>query len=118
MKKMLKLNFIMCALMLVACSGNASNKEKAEESRGVNAEGMILEDNEKEEVIEEALPFSGDEVREHVVLDYGNRTVRSDADKSIILKQSLVLGIKFMTDEEQTEVFYHHVQEGLLPICL
>ena len=44
MKKMLKLNFIMCALMLVACSGNASNKEKAEESRGVNAEGMILEE--------------------------------------------------------------------------
>ena len=86
MKKMLKLNFIMCALMLVACSGNASNKEKAEESRGVNAEGMILEDNEKEEVIEEALPFSGDEVREHVVLDYGNRTVRSDADESISMK--------------------------------
>ena len=80
----------MCALMLVACSGNASNKEKAEESRGVNAEGMILEDNEKEEVIEEALPFSGDEVREHVVLDYGNRTVRSDADESISMKHLIL----------------------------
>lgn len=71
---------ITAVLALLACSGSASNKEKAE--KAVDVEGNVVEVK-AEQAAEKALPYSDDSVREHVVMDYGNRTIRTDADETI-----------------------------------
>ena len=71
---------ITAVLVLLACSGSASNKEKAE--KAVDVEGNVVE-VQAEQAAVMALPYSDESVREHVVMDYGNRTIRTDADKTI-----------------------------------
>ena len=70
---------ITAVLVLLACSGSASNKEKAE--KAVDVEGNVVE-VQAEQAAVMALPYSDESVREHVVMDYGNRTIRTDADSS------------------------------------
>ena len=71
---------ITAVLVLLACSGSASNKEKAE--KAVDVEGNVVE-VQAEQAAVMALPYSDESVREHVVMNYGNRTIRTDADKTI-----------------------------------
>ena len=73
-------------LPLLACVVSCGNKTDGK-SEGdtasvsyIDAEGQAQAHNSASTV--EGLPYSGDAIREHVVLDYGNRTVRTDADKS------------------------------------
>ena len=73
-------------LPLLACVVSCGNKTDGK-SEGdtasvsyIDAEGQAQSHNSASTV--EGLPYSGDAIREHVVLDYGNRTVRTDADKS------------------------------------
>ena len=56
-----KIIFITAATFMLACSGASGQKQN---------------DYEK-------LPFTGDNVREHVVNDHGKRAIRADADKTI-----------------------------------
>lgn len=80
--------YLTAALVLMACGGSASNKEQVEhfvDVAGAETEGGDMgvatgDDNQKAPV----LPYT-DGVREHVVLDYGNRTIRTDADTSVSL---------------------------------
>ena len=73
-------------LPLLACVVSCGNKTDGK-SEGdtasvsyIDAEGQAQSHNSASTV--EGLAYSGDAIREHVVLDYGNRTVRTDADKS------------------------------------
>ena len=77
---------ITAVLVLLACRGSASNKEKAE--KAVDVEGNVVE-VQAEQAAVMALPYSDESVREHVVMDYGNRTIRTDADKTISEPQLL-----------------------------
>ncbi len=69
--------------LAVSCSGEKSGG-------GSEADSTQVTLNEKGEVVEggkaagiEALPFSGADIREHVVLDFGKRTLRTDPDESL-----------------------------------
>lgn len=61
-----KLSLLTVALLLMACGGKATGKQ----------------DGAKEQPSTEAAP-SNDSIREHVVLDFGNRTIRTTPDESI-----------------------------------
>lgn len=77
-----KITITTALLAMMACSGSASNKEAKAGQQAVDADGVVVEVTD-EKAAAEALPFSSDDVREHVVLDFGNRTVRTDADEAI-----------------------------------
>lgn len=64
---------------LVACGGE---KPKSDEVSSVDANGNAVEAG-SEEAVAEGLPFSGEDIKEHVVLDFGNRAIRTDADATI-----------------------------------
>lgn len=65
-KQYQRLSLLTIALCLMACGGKATSKQ----------------DSPKEQPSEVAAS-SNDSIREHVVLDFGNRTIRTSADESI-----------------------------------
>ena len=71
--------YLTAALVLMACGGSASNKEQVEHF--VDVEGNVVEEG-APEAVSPVLPYTND-VREHVVMDFGNRTIRTDADESV-----------------------------------
>ena len=77
------LAYITTVVALMACGNSASGKDGANGgSAAVDAEGQVVEAS-SPRAAAETLPYSGDEIREHVVMDYGKRAVRSDADETI-----------------------------------
>ena len=76
---MKKIFVLLSLAALVACGGE---KAKSDEVVSVDANGNTVEAD-SESAVAEGLPFSGEEVKEHVVLDFGNRAIRTDADASI-----------------------------------
>ena len=71
--------YLTAAFALMACGGSASNREQVEHF--VDVEGNVVEKG-APGAISEVLPYT-DDVCERVVLDYGNRTIRTDADESV-----------------------------------
>lgn len=78
--------FLSIALACMACGSSASNKDGQVE-HFVDGEGMEAEPG-SEKVVAQSLPYT-DDVKEHVVLDYGNRTIRTDVDETISLKDEM-----------------------------
>ena len=76
---MKKIFVLLSLAALVACGGE---KAKSDEVASVDANGNTGEAD-SESAVAEGLPFSGEEVKERVVLDFGNRAIRTDADASI-----------------------------------
>ena len=76
---------IAALLAMMACGGSASNNGQESSPKAVDANGVVVDEDDVK-AVSEALPYSSDDIREHVVLDYGNRTVRTDADESINFK--------------------------------
>lgn len=76
------LAYITTALALIACGGSASGKDHAADSTAVDVDGQLVAAT-SEKAVETVLPYSDESVREHVVMDYGKRAIRSDADISI-----------------------------------
>jgi len=81
-KTLNRISYLTVIFALIACSGTASNKDKKSIETAVNSEGYVVETTSDSAVVT-ALPYSGDDIYEHVVLDYGNRAIRTDADVSI-----------------------------------
>ncbi len=72
---------LLLAIMVVACGSD--KKDKAEgEPQAVDVAGNTVEAD-SEEAVAVALPFSDKSVVEHVVMDFGNRAIRTDADATI-----------------------------------
>ncbi|MBQ6652488.1 MAG: L,D-transpeptidase [Prevotella sp.] len=72
---------LLLAAVMVACGGD--KKDTADdEPQAVDAAGNAVE-SDSEKAVAEALPFSGEDVAEHVVMDFGNRAIRTDADVTI-----------------------------------
>lgn len=73
------------ASVLLAACGSKDKQDAADDNGAapvaVNARGEAVAT--EAEAAETGLPYSADSIREHVVLDYGNRTLRTDADKTI-----------------------------------
>lgn len=71
------------ACMTISSCGSKGEKDKdADETVAVvNADGIPVDGEEQATV--EGLPYSPDSIREQVVIDYGNRTVRTVPDKSL-----------------------------------
>ena len=73
-------------LLLSSCGGCSSDKDKADDGEVqtavVNAEGQIVNPDSTKDTVE-GLPFSSDSIREHVVLDYDKRTIRTNPDETI-----------------------------------
>lgn len=81
-KTLNRISSLTAVLALVACSGTASNKDKNSTETAVDSEGYVVEATSDSAVVT-VFPYSGDEIYEHVVLDYGNKAIRTDADTSI-----------------------------------
>ncbi len=78
-------SILLCVVVIVfsACGGSG---EKAQgENIGVTADGEVVEvvEDTVTPAVVAALPFSGNEAGERVVLDYGHRTVRMAPDETI-----------------------------------
>ena len=71
--------YLSIALAVIACGSSASNKESVEHF--VDVDGVEVEKS-SDKAVAQTLPYT-DDVREHVVLDYGNRTIRTDGDETI-----------------------------------
>lgn len=85
-KTLNRISYLTAILALTACSGTASNKDKNVAETAVSSDGHVVE-NTSDSAVAVALPYSGDDVYEHVVLDYGNRAIRTDADVSVSMPQ-------------------------------
>ncbi len=85
-----KIIFLTAAFALIACSGSASNKEQQTENQvqAVDPDGNIVA-AESEKAVKPIFPYSSDDIREHVVLDYGIRTVRTDPDNTISFRDKV-----------------------------
>ena len=77
------------ACILTACGGNNSKGGDADTLPALNARGEVVNTDSAAAATEVGLPFSADDVREHVVLTYGKRTIRTDADKSISMPEKM-----------------------------
>lgn len=73
--------FFLVLILIVACGSNDREKNKAD-SKSVDSEGNVV-DNDSEDALVGVLPYSGEDVRERVVMDYGKRCVRTDKDVSL-----------------------------------
>ena len=78
------------AVSLVSCGGK-KDKENNNEGQGasmsVNANGLAVAKDDKTAI--EGLPYSGNAIKEEVVLDYGNRTIRTTPDTSLSFKDKV-----------------------------
>lgn len=85
-----KVGMMTAVLALLACSGSATNNQQKAigDSTAVDRNGKVVE-TKSTQAVAQLLPFSDESIREHVVMDYGHRAVRSDADVTIS-KPSLV----------------------------
>lgn len=81
-KTLKRITYLTAILALVACSGTASNKDRNVTETTLNCDGRVVEST-SDSAVTVALPYSGDDIYEHVVLDYGNRAIRTDADVTI-----------------------------------
>ena len=78
------------AVSIVSCGGKKdkeNNNEGQGESMSVNANGLAVAKDDKTAI--EGLPYSGDDIKEEVVLDYGNRTIRTTPDTSLSFKDKV-----------------------------
>ena len=85
-KTLNRILYLTVILALLACSGTASNKDKNVAEAAVSSDGHVVEST-SDSAVAVSLPYSGDDIYEHIVLDYGNRTVRTDADLSVSMPQ-------------------------------
>lgn len=71
-------------LVLTACgkSKEAKSNEATASVAAVNEKGELVNADATKDYVE-GLPFSPDSIREHVVLDYGRRVIRSNPDETI-----------------------------------
>ena len=78
------------AVSIVSCGGK-KDKENNNEGQGasmsVNANGLAVAKDDKTAI--EGLPYSGNAIKEEVVLDYGNRTIRTTPDTSLSFKDKV-----------------------------
>ncbi len=81
-KALNRISSLIVLFALVACSGSASNKGKKDAAVSISNDGYVVE-NTSDSAVVSALPYSGEDIYEHVVLDYGNRAIRTDVDVSI-----------------------------------
>ena len=70
------------AMAVMSCGGHSDNKANAGANLSVDADGHSVEQT-APTAVEPILPYSPDSIREHVVLDYGKRAIRIDADETI-----------------------------------
>lgn len=84
-----------CVAMLLAMAGCKSGDKQGDAAQSdgqevavVDASGRVQTSADAPGAIE-GLPFSPQAVREHVVLDYGKRTIRTDADQSLSFPDKL-----------------------------
>lgn len=70
------------AVGLLSCGGQQNSKDNAATVGSVDKDGHIVEQT-AATAVESQLPYSPDSIREHVVLDYGKRAIRIDADETI-----------------------------------
>lgn len=71
------------SIVLVACGSKDKQVAVPEDATAPVAINAYGEEAKEGEPSEEGLPFSTESIHEHVVLDYDNRTIRIDADKTI-----------------------------------
>ncbi len=73
------------SLALIACMGSSSGNDGAavEPSKEFVDTAGFLVGRDNAQAKEKTLPFSGDDIYEHVVMDFGKRAVRIDKDESI-----------------------------------
>lgn len=75
--------------LLTACGGSNTKGEGIDTIPTLNAQGEVIDADSAVAVKEQGLPFSPDDVREHVVMAYGKRTIRTDADKTISMPEKM-----------------------------
>ena len=78
------------AVSIVSCGGKKDKENNNEEqgaSMSVNANGLAVAKDDK--TATEGLPYSGNAIKEEVVLDYGNRTIRTTPDTSLSFKDKV-----------------------------
>lgn len=78
------------AVSIVSCGGKKDKENNNEEqgaSMSVNANGLAVAKDDKTAI--EGLPYSGNAIKEEVVLDYDNRTIRTTPDTSLSFKDKV-----------------------------
>lgn len=80
-KKIWLLCIFLVIIVFLACGDKKGDKNKAD-LKSVDIEGNVV-DNDSKEALVGVLPYSAENIREHVVMDHGNRCVRTDKDATL-----------------------------------